>query len=189
MERREQVRAFIEAQVVPNEPAFAQEDEAADALIRELQAQVKVAGLWAPFIGPEAGGTGTGFMDYVFLNEIIGRSAWGPRVFGCQAPDSGNAEILQLFGTPEQQERWMKPLIAGEIRSFFAMTEPAVSGADPTGLRGRAVRDGDEWVIDAHKWFASGADGAAFGIVMAVTDSDAEPVSYTHLTLPTKRIV
>ncbi len=86
-------------------------------------------------------------------------------MFGCQAPDAGNAEILHLFGTPEQKERWLAPLVAGEIRSFFAMTEPEVSGADPTGLQGRAVRDGDEWVIDAHKWFSSGADGAAFGIV------------------------
>ena len=101
MERREQVRAFIEAQVVPNEPAFAQEDEAADALIRELQAQVKVAGLWAPFIGPEAGGTGTGFMDYVFLNEIIGRSPWGPLVFGCQAPDTGNC---LLYTSPSPRD-------------------------------------------------------------------------------------
>ena len=175
MERREQVRAFLEAHVIPNEPVFAQEDDEAEALIRELQAQVKAAGLWAPFIGPEAGGTGTGFMDYVFLNEVIGRSAWAPRVFGCQAPDTGNAEILHLYGTPAQKERWLAPLVAGEIRSYFAMTEPEVSGADPTGLRARAVRDGDEWVIDAHKWFASGADGAAFGIVMAVTDPDAEP--------------
>jgi alkylation response protein AidB-like acyl-CoA dehydrogenase len=185
VERREQVRAFMEAHVVPNEPAFAHEDDAAEALIAELQAQVKAAGLWAPFIGPEAGGTGTGFMDYVFLNEVIGRSAWGPRVFGCQAPDTGNAEILHMYGTPEQKERWLAPLVAGEIRSFFAMTEPEVSGADPTGLQGRAVRDGDEWVIDAHKWFASGADGAAFGIAMLVTDPDAEPHRrMSHIIVP-----
>ncbi len=169
------MRAFLEAHVIPNEPVFEREDDSSETLIRELQGKVKAAGLWAPFIGPEAGGTGTGFMDYVFLNEIIGRSAWAPLVFGCQAPDSGNAEILHLFGTPEQQERWMVPLIAGEIRSFFAMTEPEVSGSDPTGLQGRAVRDGDEWVIDAHKWFSSGADGAAFGIAMVVTDPEAEP--------------
>ena len=169
------MRAFIEAHVVPNEPAFAQEDDAAEALIDELQAQVKAMGMWAPFIGPEAGGTGTGFMAYVFLNEIIGRSPYAPRVFGCQAPDTGNAEILHMFGTPEQKERWLTPLVAGEIRSFFSMTEPEVSGADPTGLQARAVRDGDEWVINGHKWFASGADGATFGIVMAVTDPDAEP--------------
>ena len=100
---------------------------------------------------------------------------WGQLVFGCQAPDAGNAEILHLFGTDEQKERWLQPLVAGEIRSFFSMTEPEVPGSDPTTLRTRAVRDGDEWVIDGHKWFSSGAEGAAFGIVMAVTDPDARP--------------
>ena len=109
------------------------------------------------------------------LNEHIGRSMWGQRVFGCQAPDAGNAEILHMFGTDEQKERWLQPLVAGQIRSFFSMTEPEVPGSDPTTLRTRAVRDGDDWVIDGHKWFSSGADGAAFGIVMAVTDPDAPP--------------
>jgi acyl-CoA dehydrogenase len=112
---------------------------------------------------------------YAFLNELIGRSAWAPLVFGCQAPDAGNAEILHQFGSPEQRERWLRPLVAGDVRSFFSMTEPEVSGSDPTGLRTTAVRDGDDWVIDGHKWFSSGAEGAAFGIVMAVTDPDAEP--------------
>ncbi|MGH3131253.1 MAG: acyl-CoA dehydrogenase family protein, partial [Gaiellaceae bacterium] len=128
-----------------------------------------------PHIGPEAGGTGQGFLAYAYLNEIIGRSVWAQLVFGCQAPDAGNAEILHLYGTPEQRERWLRPLVAGDVRSFFSMTEPEVSGSDPTSLRTRAVRDGDDWVIDGHKWFSSGADGAAFGIVMAVTDPDAPP--------------
>ncbi len=96
-------------------------------------------------------------------------------MFGCQAPDAGNAEILQLFGNEEQKERWLRPLVAGEIRSYFAMTEPEVSGADPTGLRAKAVRDGDEWVIDGHKWFSSGAEGAAFAIAMVVTEPEAPP--------------
>jgi len=96
-------------------------------------------------------------------------------VFGCQAPDAGNAEILHLFGTDKQKERWLLPLVAGDIRSFFSMTEPEVPGSDPTTLRTRAVRDGDDYVIDGHKWFSSGAEGAAFGIVMAVTDPDADP--------------
>ncbi|HZD02407.1 MAG TPA: acyl-CoA dehydrogenase family protein, partial [Actinomycetes bacterium] len=128
-----------------------------------------------PFIGPEAGGTGRGFLPYAYLNEIIGRSFWAPLVFGCQAPDTGNAEILHLYGTGEQRERWLYPLVAGEVRSFFSMTEPAVSGADPTGLRTSAVADGDHWVIDGHKWFSSGAEGAAFAIVMAVTEPQAPP--------------
>ena len=142
---------------------------------RELQAEVKAAGLWAPHVPPEAGGTGTGFLDYAYLNEQIGRTVWGQLVFGCQAPDAGNAEILHLFGTDEQKERWLFPLVAGEIRSFFSMTEPEVPGSDPTTLRTRAVRDGDEYVIDGHKWFSSGAEGAAFGIVMAVTDPGRRP--------------
>ena len=165
----------MDEHVYPNEPALDREDDASEELLRSLQAKVKEQGLWAPFIGPEAGGTGEGFMPYVFLNEIIGRSTWAPRVFGCQAPDTGNAEILHMFGTEEQKERWLRPLVAGEIRSFFSMTEPEVSGADPTELRTRAVLDGDEWVIDGHKWFSSSAEGAAFGIVMAVTDPDAPP--------------
>src|ERR687891_130058 len=122
-----------------------------------------------------AGGTGHGFLAYAHLNEEIGRSTYAQLVFGCQAPDAGNAEILHLFGTDEQKQRWLFPLVAGEIRSFFSMTEPEVPGSDPTTLRTTARRDGDEWVIDGHKWFSSGADGAAFGIVMAVTDPDAEP--------------
>ena len=133
------------------------------------------AGLWAPHVPPDAGGTGTGFLDYAYLNEHIGRSMWGQRVFGCQAPDAGNAEILHLYGTDEQKADWLAPLVAGTIRSFFSMTEPEVPGSDPTTLRTRAVRDGDDWVIDGHKWFSSGAEGAAFGIVMAVTDPDAAP--------------
>jgi acyl-CoA dehydrogenase len=174
-ERREQVRAFMEEHVYPNEQALAREDEAADALVRELQQDAKDAGLWAPHLPPEAGGSGSGFIEYAYLNEEIGRSTYAQLVFGCQAPDAGNGEILHLFGTDEQKERFLKPLVSGATRSFFGMTEPEVSGSDPTGLQGRAERDGDEWVINAHKWFSSGADGAGFGIVMVVTDPDAEP--------------
>jgi acyl-CoA dehydrogenase len=171
----ERVHAFMDEHVYPNEPALDREDDAADALVEELRRRAKSEGLWAPHIGPEAGGTGQGFLAYAYLNEAIGRSLWGQLVFGCQAPDAGNAEILHLFGTEGQKERWLRPLVAGEIRSFFSMTERDVSGADPTGLRTRAVRDGDDWVIDGDKWFSSGADGAAFGVVMAVTDPGAPP--------------
>jgi len=173
--RRERVRAFMEEHVYPAEPALAREDAAAEALIAELQERARAEGLWAPHLPPEAGGTGEGFLHYADLNEEIGRSVWAQLIFGCQAPDAGNGEILHLYGTEEQKERWLRPLVAGEIRSFFSMTEPEVPGSDPTTLRTRAVRDGDEWVIDGHKWFSSGAQGAAFGIVMAVTDPDAPP--------------
>src|SRR5690242_20590389 len=174
-ERLEVVRSFMADRVLPSEPAIERQDVVGEALLRTLQDEVRDAGLWAPHMPPEAGGTGTGFLDYAYLNEQIGRSVWGQLVFGCQAPDAGNAEILHLYGTEEQKERWLFPLVAGEIRSFFSMTEPEVPGSDPTTLRTRAVRDGDEWVIDGHKWFSSGAEGAAFGIVMAVTDPDADP--------------
>jgi acyl-CoA dehydrogenase len=174
-ERLEQVRAFMAERVIPNEQAIERQDEPGEQLLAQLQGEVRELGLWAPHLPPEAGGSGTGFLDYAYLNEYIGRSFFGQLVFGCQAPDAGNGEILHMFGTDEQKERWLQPLVAGQIRSFFSMTEPEVPGSDPTTLRTRAVRDGDDWVIDGHKWFSSSAEGAAFGIVMAVTDPDAGP--------------
>jgi acyl-CoA dehydrogenase len=171
-ELRARYRSFMEEHVYPNEGALRSDDP---ELVRSLRAKAKEQGLWAPHVPPEAGGTGQGFLAYAHLNEEIGRSSYAQLVFGCQAPDAGNAEILHLFGTHEQKERWLRPLVAGEIRSFFSMTEPEVPGSDPTTLRTTARRDGDDWVIDGHKWFSSGADGAAFGIVMAVTDPDGEP--------------
>jgi acyl-CoA dehydrogenase len=174
-DRRDRVRAFMDELVYPNEVAIQREDDAAFALVDRLRQEAKDAGLWAPHLPPEAGGTGNGFLEYAYLNEEIGRSAYAQLILGCQAPDAGNGEILHLFGTPDQKERFLAPLVAGTTRSFFGMTEPEVSGSDPTGLQSRAVRDGDEWVINAHKWFSSGADGAGFAIVMVVTDPDAPP--------------
>ncbi|MCP9486882.1 MAG: acyl-CoA dehydrogenase family protein [Gaiellaceae bacterium MAG52_C11] len=174
-ERRAQVRAFMEEHIYPNEAALEREDEAADALIAELRERAKEAGIWAPHLPREAGGTGSGFIEYALLNEEIGRSMWAQLVFNCQAPDAGNGEILHLFGTEEQKEQFLRPLVEGTARSFFSMTEPEVSGADPTGLQTTAVADGAEWTIDGHKWFSSSAEGATFGIVMAVTDPDAPP--------------
>jgi acyl-CoA dehydrogenase len=173
-ELRRKAKAFMEEQIYPNEHVFHEGGPEAESLMRDLQGKTKAMGMWAMFIGPEAGGSGTGFLPYAYVNEIMGRSPFAPRAFGCAAPDTGNAEILHLFGTAEQKGRWLKPLVAGEIRSCFSMTEPEVSGADPTALQTRAVRDGDEWVINGHKWFTSGAMGATFAIVMAVSDPDAE---------------
>ena len=172
---RERVRAFMEELVYPNEAALDREDDAAEALVARLQKLAREQRLWAPHLPPAAGGSSGSFLTYAHLNEEIGRSLWAQLVLGCQAPDAGNSEILWQYGTDEQKERWLRPLVAGDVRSFFSMTEPEVSGSDPTGLRTRASRDGDEWVLDGHKWFSSGAEGAAFGIVMAVTDPDAEP--------------
>lgn len=175
-ELRDRVKKVMDEQVYPNEHAFEQADRAGrDKIAKDIQAETKKLGLWAPHLPAEAGGMGIGFMPYVYMNEILGRSALAPRAFGSQAPDSGNAEILWQFGTKDQQDQWMKPLVNGDIRSCFSMTEPEVSGADPTNLQTTAVRDGDEYVINGHKWFTSGAEGAAFAIVMCVSQPDQPP--------------
>jgi acyl-CoA dehydrogenase len=173
LETRARYRSFMEEHVIPAEQALDREDDASQLLIAELQERAHGAGLWAPHMPAEAGGTGEGFLFYACMNEEIGRSFWAQLVFGCQAPDAGNAEILHAFGTPEQKSRFLEPLVAGLARSFFSMTEPEVAGSDPTLLRTRAVLDGDDWVIDGLKWFSSGADGSTFGIVFAITDPDA----------------
>ncbi len=173
LERRELYRAFMEEHVFPNEQRLDREDDAAQTLIGTLQEQARAAGLWAPHMPAEAGGTGEGFLYYACMNEEIGRAHWAQLVFGCQAPDAGNAEILHQFGTEEQKTQFLEPLVAGRARSFFSMTEPDVAGSDPTLLRTRAVVDGDEWVIDGHKWFSSGAEDATFAIVFAISDPDA----------------
>ena len=142
------------------------------ALIPPLQQIVKDKGLWATHLGPELGGPGYGQVKLGLLNEIIGRSVCAPIVFGSQAPDSGNSEILARFGSPELKERYLKPLLQNEIVSAFSMTEPQ-GGADPKVFTTTAVQDGDEWVINGEKWFTSHARSAAFLIVMAVTDPDA----------------
>lgn len=175
---RGRVLAFMDTDVYPNEPFFhkhgMRSQEGRDRM-RELQTKTKAMGMWAPHLPSEAGGMGIGFMPYVYMNEILGRSGIAPRAFGSQAPDSGNAEILFQFGSKELQDRFMKPLVDGDIYSCYSMTEPEVSGADPTNLQTRAVRDGDEWVINGHKWFTSQAEGAAFAIVMVASELDQPP--------------
>ncbi len=146
------------------------------AIILPLQEKVKAQGLWACHLGPELGGAGYGQIRLALMNEILGRSYWAPTIFGTAAPDTGNAEILAMFGTEEQKARYLKPLMDGCIVSTFSMTEPQ-AGADPKEFICLATRDGDEWVIDGHKWFSSNARYAAFLIVMAVTDPDAPPHS------------
>jgi alkylation response protein AidB-like acyl-CoA dehydrogenase len=141
--------------------------------IRAAQAKAKALGYWAFHLPAEAGGAGIPFMHYVFVNEILGRSPIAPPCVGSQAPDSGNAEILWRFGSDEQKERWLAPLVAGEIRSCFSMTEPEVAGSDPRWLRTTAERDGDHYVVNGHKWFTSGAHGASFAIIMAKTNPEA----------------
>ncbi|WP_320672753.1 acyl-CoA dehydrogenase family protein [Patulibacter defluvii] len=169
-------RTFVREQIWPLESVFTELDQAGiDAALRPLQEQVKEQGLWAGHLPPEHGGQGYGQVQLGLLHEILGTSFIAPNAFGCQAPDSGNSELLALAGSSEQKQRWLEPLLAGEIKSAFSMTEPHTAGSDPTLLETRAVRDGDEWVIDGLKWFTSNGSVADLLIVMAVTDPEARP--------------
>jgi len=178
---RRRIVEFMERHVYPVEAQALEEAR----LVRQgvpypptlvaLRAKAKAEGLWNLFLPDAEHGAGLTNWEYGILCEEMGRSLLAPAVFNCAAPDTGNIEILHEFGTPEQKERWLAPLLEGTIRSCFSMTEPEVAGSDPTLLRTRAVKDGGSWVIDGHKWFTSGAVGASVAIVMAVTDPDAAP--------------
>ncbi len=176
----DQVERFINEKVIPNESVFIEQAKTTPAgedtpLMKELRSEAKELGLWNLFLPDEEYGAGLTNNEYAAMCEYTGRSAPASRVFNCNAPDTGNMEILLEFGTAEQKEKWLKPQLEGEIRSCFSMTEPDVSGADPTGIRTTAERDGDEWVLNGHKWFTSGAIGARFAIVMAVTNPQGAP--------------
>jgi acyl-CoA dehydrogenase len=165
---------FMDEFVYSNESKLVEDEGLPADLEKELQEKVKALGLWAPHLPREWGGMGIGFIGQALVNEIAGRSVIAPRLFGNAAPDAGNAELLLIAATFEQKEEYLRPLAMGEVRSCFAMTEPEVAGSDPTGLRTTATRDGDDWIINGHKWFTSGAIGSAFAIVMAVTDPTAD---------------
>jgi acyl-CoA dehydrogenase len=180
---RDRVDAFMQQHVYPNESKMVEDEGLPVDLETELQREVKAQALWAPNLPRDWGGMGIGFIGQALVNEIIGRSVIAPRIFGSAAPDAGNAELLLIAATPKQKERYLGPLASGEVRSCFAMTEPEVAGSDPTGLRTTAVREGDEWVINGHKWFISGAIGSAFAIVMAVTDKAADSHSRASMIL------
>ena len=140
-----------------------------------LQDEVKAQGLWAAHLPPDLGGQGFGQVKLGLMHEILGSSPIAPLVFGNAAPDSGNSEVLALAGTPAQKERYLEPLLAGDLKSAFSMTEPETAGSDPTLLRTRATRTDDGWTIDGHKWYSTNGSIADFLIVMAVTDPDARP--------------
>jgi acyl-CoA dehydrogenase len=169
------VDEFLREEVEPLDFVLGDPYDKSDArgmvAVRPLQQQVKDQGLWACHLGPELGGQGYGQLKLALLNELLGRSRFAPTVFGCQAPDSGNAEIIAHYGTDEQKARYLQPLLDGEISSCYSMTEPH-AGADPTLFKVRAVKDGDQWVINGEKWFSSNARFASFFIVMAVTNPD-----------------
>jgi acyl-CoA dehydrogenase len=146
-----------------------------DAALAPARAEIKRRGLWGPQIPSALGGMGLGLVEHALVSERLGRSPLGHFAFGAQAPDAGNLEILERHGSPAQKARFLEPLARGDVRSCFAMTEPDTPGSNPTQLSCLATRDGDGWVINGRKWFASAADGAAFTVIMAVTNPDAPP--------------
>jgi acyl-CoA dehydrogenase len=171
--------AFVQDEVEPldlvfPELVFTPPDRRLRAIVDPLKRRVREQGLWATHLGPELGGQGYGQLKLCLLNEILGRSNWAPVIFGCQAPDTGNAEIIAHYGTDAQKQRYLRPLLDGEIFSCYSMTEPH-AGADPTMFRTQAVRDGDHWIINGWKYFSSNARTAAFLIVMVVTNPDVNP--------------
>jgi alkylation response protein AidB-like acyl-CoA dehydrogenase len=168
---RTRMRRFIDEQVIPAEPALGREDGEAAATMRRLKEAAKREGLWALGHPKEIGGGGVPFMPFVFLNEVIGRSHWGQAAVGTLSMQ--DSIMLHLYGTPEQQRRWLDPLVAGEIYPSVGLTEPEVAGSDPTLMQSTARLDGDHWVVNAHKWFTSGANRAAFTTIFAITEPDA----------------
>ncbi|MBW2271156.1 MAG: acyl-CoA dehydrogenase family protein [Deltaproteobacteria bacterium] len=176
------MRSFIDEQLIPLEPMLGRAPAEEWALVkRHLQQQVKAQGLWACHLDPALGGPGFGQMKLALMHELIGRCPYSMEIFGNQAPDSGNSELLATGANEAQKERWLWPNIAGTLRSAFALTEPFEAGADPTRLRTTARRDGDDWVIDGHKWFCTNGSFADFIIVMAETNPEGRP--YQHASM------
>jgi acyl-CoA dehydrogenase len=176
---QQRLQAFMDEYIYPNEQRFYDEIEgnrwAPTRVIEELKPKARAAGLWNLFLPDDTSGAGLTNLEYAPLCEIMGRSMFAPEVFNCSAPDTGNMEVLARYGTPEQKERWLKPLLAGEIRSCFAMTEPAVASSDATNIEASIVRDGDEYAINGRKWWSSGAGDprCKIAIFMGKTDRSA----------------
>jgi acyl-CoA dehydrogenase len=174
-ERLAAMRNFVIERVEPLEPLLlAGAWVALYAALDTCRAEVRARGWWAPNLPAFEGGSGTGLLSFGLVSEVLGRSPLGHYAFGCQAPDAGNAELLATHATPAQRTSFLEPLADGEMRSCFLMTEPEFAGSNPTEMGTTAVREGDEYVLNGHKWFATAADGARFGICMAVTDPAAE---------------
>jgi alkylation response protein AidB-like acyl-CoA dehydrogenase len=168
------INEFVDKELIPLEPEFMTQ-RFADMLpkLREKQAMVKKMELWAPNFPTDCGGMGLSLVEHGLVSEALGRSPLGHYVFWCQAPDAGNVEILHAYGTKQQKECWLYPLVAGDIRSCFAMTEVDMPGSNPVMLESTAVRDGSDYVINGHKWYTTAADGSQFAITMAVTNPEA----------------
>jgi acyl-CoA dehydrogenase len=193
-ELRERLLAFMDERVYPAEPLYHEQLEASGdphshpPVMEELKTRAQELGLWNLFLphpNPEYGAPGLSNADYAPLAEIMGRSHIGPEACNCAAPDTGNMEVLALFGSAEQKEQWLRPLLGGEIRSAFAMTEPAVASSDATNIKLRIERDGDEYVLNGRKWWISGAmrDRCKIFIVMGKTDPDGTPFKQQSMIL------
>jgi acyl-CoA dehydrogenase len=180
-ELQRRLQNFLDEHIYPNERRFHDEIErnrwSPTRVVEELKPKARAAGLWNLFLPESAHGAGLTNLEYAPLCEMMGHSEMGPEVFNCSAPDTGNMEVLARYGTPEQQERWLKPLLAGELRSCFAMTEPAVASSDATNIEARIVRDGDHYLINGRKWWTSGAGDprCKIAIFMGKTDPSAPP--------------
>ena len=178
-ELHDSLTAFMDAHIFPNERAIADEISTGDrwqpsAIMEDLKAKARDTGLWNLFLPESDLGAGLTNFEYAPLCEVMGRSPYAPEVFNCSAPDTGNMEVLSRYGTPEQQQQWLKPLLAGEIRSAFAMTEPDVASSDATNIRAQIARDEEEYVINGRKWWTSGANDPRCRILifMGKTDPD-----------------
>ncbi len=181
----EWMRTFVREEIMPLEVLDLSAEQFRRA-VRPLQDEVKAQGLWAAHLGPELGGQGFGQVKLALMHEILGECFFAPSVFGNNAPDSGNAELIAIAGSDEQKKQWLWPLLDGEIRSAFSMTEPG-AGADPTMISTRAERVGDEWIINGHKWFTSNGATSDILIVMAVTNPDVHPYQgMSMIVVPTR---
>ena len=178
------MRGFIDGELIPLEPVLAElPPDEWKVVKRHLQDRVREQGLWGAFLDPALGGPGYGQMKLALMSELIGRSMYSMTIFGVQAPDSGNMELLAHGADEAQKQRWLYPNLAGEISSAFALTEPFVAGADPTHIETSAVLDGDEWVINGHKWFVSNGSVADIILLFAETNPDQRPHKHASILI------
>lgn len=178
------VREFVKSELLPLEPELAKKGFAAMVpVLKEKRERAKQTGLWAAHIPERLGGAGLSLLEFAHMSEELGRTPIGHYAFNCQAPDVGNMEVLMEHGTDAQKEQFFAPLVRGEVRSCFTMTEPEFPGSNPTWMGTTAKKDGGDWVLRGHKWFTTGMEGSAFTICMAVTNPDAEPHARASMIL------